>query len=155
MARLVIDEASWEAATPLRREEWRTLTTDLLRLGTPFGALLASEDDDVVLRPDPTGFHFIVGGNGGQTFTIGRGDLSRLIDEYIAVIRRLSDDSLQESQIEALDMAKKVVHDDAARRIGSLVPELSSDVELLRRTFSLLVALAIDTTRLERAHRHR
>jgi hypothetical protein len=51
-------------------------------------------------------------------------------------------------------MAKKVVHDKAARLLGEELAALAGEHEGYRRLFSLVVSLFVDTTRLPLTHRH-
>jgi uncharacterized protein (UPF0262 family) len=50
--------------------------------------------------------------------------------------------------MEALDMAKKVIHDRAGRVLKRELREVGVDLDTARRLFSLLLGLKVDTTRL-------
>ena len=147
-----VDEPNWEAASPTRRAEWRALIADLLRTDPPWpdraGSVLvvAADDDALHLRFE--------NGEVTEATVVPRAELRAVLDEYLGVIDRLAEEDLHPMRMEALDMAKRVVHDGGARRLGELLPDLSPSLEARRRLFSLVVALLADTTRRVRAHRH-
>lgn len=152
--RIRIDEALWERAAKNRRNEWLELLGDLARAEPkPWPA----RNGTVVLSCDETRFQFaFVELDGTQaTHEVPRAELSAFLTEYLGVIDRLGEDGLSMPRVEALDMAKRVVHDEAARRLGVLVPDLSDHLETRRRVFSVLVAIVVDTTAKPGAHRHR
>ena len=147
-----VGERLWTAATDLRRREWRALITDLAAGGALFTARAPS---GLVIDLDDHHLTLVFEVDGGDTrHQVPRAELAHVIDEYRGVIDRLGDDGNTVMRMEALDMAKKVVHDDGARRIGALLPDLSDEHETRRRFFSLVVALAVDTTKRAWAHRH-
>ena len=147
-----IDEDLWRAASPVRRAEWTTLIVDLLREESPWPAragstvVLACDDSTIVFRFD--------GGEAEGETAIARSELRALFDEYLGVIDKLAEEDLHPMRMEALDMAKRVVHDGGARRLGELVPELAENLDAKRRLFSLVVSVVVDTTRRPWAHRH-
>ena len=83
--------------------------------------------------------------------------LAEHLDEYVDIVRQIAreDASAGVLRLEALDMAKKVVHDRAGRMLKKACREMGVDLEGARRLFSLLVSLRIDTTRLVGIHGHR
>lgn len=153
---VLIADRLWKPAGPKRRQEWRTLITDLLSGEPPFpdGAattLILDCDDDLV--------SFVFEGDSESDdeegeLVVPRGDLKHLLDEYLRVIDQLGDDGLHPMRAEALDMAKRVVHDDGGRTLQTLLPQLSPSHDTCRRVFSLVVSLAVDTTKKAWAHRH-
>lgn len=147
-----IEERLWDEAGDLRRREWRALIADLAEADALFegrdAALLVIDLDDAHLKLH---FHAEIG---IHRVELPRHELAHVIDEYRGVIDRLGDEGNTVARMEALDMAKKVVHDDGARRLGALIPDLSPELETRRRFFSLLVSLAVDTTKRPWAHRH-
>ncbi len=147
-----VDEDLWRKASRTRRSEWTTLITDLLREDSPWPAragstLVLSADDDHVI------FRFEDGPKDDEAM-VPRTELRAVLDEYLAVIDRMGEDDLHPMRMEALDMAKRVVHDGGARRLGELLPELSESLDARRRLFSLVVSVVSDTTRRPWAHRH-
>lgn len=152
MIALRIDEALWDSASSTRRAEWRTLLAELAMRGPVF--------EDAAIEEACFGFdgeHFyvrLVRAPAPESIALPRTGLVALLNEYVEVIQRLDDDGLPMARLEALDMAKKVVHDEGAKAVGQLVPPLSSEHETRRRLFTLLVALYVDTTKHPSAHRH-
>lgn len=91
-----------------------------------------------------------------DTISIPLALLEPHVQEYLAIIRRLDEGAghRETSWVEAVDMAKKVVHDTAGRALAATVPVLSDDLEPYRRLFTLLLSLVVDTTRLVHARGH-
>ncbi|MEO8797476.1 MAG: UPF0262 family protein [Polyangiaceae bacterium] len=155
-AEVRIDEETWSAGTAFRKAEWRSACDDLLReteFHAPFSGsyVLATLDGDrVVLEALDDD------GRVAESFTVERASLAKPIAEYVAIIRRLDDKAKERdgTWFEAVDMAKKVVHDEAARVLRKTVPALSSDLGTLRKTFTLLLALFLDTTTMHHARGH-
>lgn len=156
VADLRFDEALWDKATALRRAEWRSTIDDVLHGGV-FGEplqgryLLVSHGDDslVIEALDEDGYV-------QHTVTVPRAPLAEPVREYLAIIRSM-DDGVRErdaSWFEAVDMAKKVVHDKAAAVLAREAPDLSSDKHTLRKLFTMLFALMVDTTLLAHARGH-
>lgn len=82
--------------------------------------------------------------------------LGELLDEYLGIVRKLSREDVHASafEVEALDMAKKVVHDRAGRMLRRALREFGLDLEAARRVFSVFVSLLVDTTRIAGVHGH-
>lgn len=145
-----IEERLWSSASPLRRQEWRTITTDIISGDPPWPS---REPCTLIAGHDDGHLHFVFTGStessrSDDALAIARADIVPLVSEYADLIKKLSGGDLHADHIEALDMAKRVVHDAGARRIGALLPDLSPSFETRRRFFSLVVSLTVDTTRL-------
>ncbi|WP_437733259.1 UPF0262 family protein [Sorangium sp. So ce1335] len=142
-----IEARLWSSASPLRRQEWRTITTDMVSGDPPWPS---REPCTLIAGHDEGHLHFIFSGGSrpDDALAVARADIAPLVSEYADLIKRLSGGDLQAAHIEALDMAKRVVHDAGARQIGALLPDLSPSFETRRRFFSLVVSLIVDTTRL-------
>lgn len=147
-----IDDALWGTANQARRREWQTLLADV-----PIAELWPDHTcRTVVVRCDETTFGFalyMVDGT-AERLELPRSEIEAVLTEYLGVISRLEDDGLTATRAEALDMAKRVVHDDAARKLGASIPHIGAGLRPCRKLFSLLVSLAADTTKLSAAHRH-
>jgi uncharacterized protein (UPF0262 family) len=156
LAEVSIDERMAREASDARRLEWVTLVRELVsacedtaredahtlritRLERAFGLALLDEAGEELA--------FV-----SVTFEA----LAEHMDEYVDIVRQISreDASLGVLRLEALDMAKKVVHDRAGRMLKKACREMKLDLEAGRRLFSLLVSLRIDTTRLVGIHGH-
>ena len=83
--------------------------------------------------------------------------LKGAIAEYVAIIAQLDGGGGHRATewFATLDMAKKVVHDRAAATLVTNGIGLSSERATLRRLFSLLFALRVDTSRMAHAKGHR
>jgi len=147
-----IHEATWAKSPKARRLEWRALLADLplpdLWPGRSVESMVVACDSDALLLDLSTGGE-------SQQIRVARGDFDLILSEYLGVIARLEEDGIPMARAEALDMAKRVVHDDAARRLGALIPELGTTHDARRKFFSLVVSLAVDTSKMGAAHRHR
>ncbi|NUP06070.1 MAG: hypothetical protein HOW73_08430 [Polyangiaceae bacterium] len=149
---IVVDESLWERANEARRREWRLLILDIpaseLWPNRSCSKMVVHFDDaDLEIR-----LH--IGGEAPEIITVPRATLQSLLDEYISVIHRLEEDGLHAARAEALDMAKRVVHDDGARKLAAAIPELGKTHDLRRKVFSFVVSLAVDTSKMAGAHRH-
>ncbi|MEO7111207.1 MAG: UPF0262 family protein [Polyangiaceae bacterium] len=156
LADLRIDEPTWESGTPLRRAEWKS-TCDDLRVECNFGDAVTNRHVLVSSKPAVVLFEVLDDeGFAVTTFEITQASLQTPITEYLVIIRRMDDNAQDRdaSWFEAVDMAKKVVHDRAARVLLSSVPELSSDLGTLRKIFTLVLSLFVDTTTLHHARGH-
>ncbi|WP_438025353.1 UPF0262 family protein [Sorangium sp. So ce233] len=142
-----IEERLWSSASPLRRQEWRTITTDMVSGEPPWPS---REPCTLIAGYDDRHLHFVFTGSSrsDDALAVARADIAPLVSEYADLIKKLSGGDFHAAHIEALDMAKRVVHDAGARRIGALLPDLSPSFATRRRFFSLVVSLTVDTTRL-------
>lgn len=147
-----IDETTWGRASATRRREWRSLILDIE--GKELWPERSCAKMIVQLGEDALEIRLYDGPAEPVEVTIAREPLESVLDEYLSVIDRLEEDGLTGARAEALDMAKRVVHDDAARKLAKLLPDLARTHECHRRFFSLVVSLAVDTSQKASAHRH-
>ena len=90
------------------------------------------------------------------TVTVPHDVLNDFIAEYVDTVRQMArGDRVGLARLEALDMAKKVVHDKAGRRLKQQLRPFQIDHPTARRFFTLLLCLRVDTTRLTGVHGHR
>ena len=150
-----MDEPLWVAASRARHDDWRTTIVDLLDdggLGQPHHHELrvGLAGTDVLLR---------LHGDGAEVeeYTVPSDSLAALIGEYLHVIGRMQDSEVSESssKMQALDMAKKVVHDNGARVLAAAAPNVASSHETYRRLFTLVLSVVVDVTALPGAKAHR
>ena len=151
------DETTWESATPVRRMEWRAAIEALVAEGR-----LAGRYDDAYLLVSPGKDAIVLDflDDDGEVRASERVSLTLLADvvrEYVDIIGRMdADSSIRDvTHLEALDMAKKVVHDKAARVLTTAHPDIGRDLGTYRRLFTLLLVTHIDTTALAHARGHR
>jgi hypothetical protein len=142
-----IHEDVWNNGSELQRAEWRTLIVDLIDEGSLFPGKAEMLEVSIGIR------HVSVVSL-RVTRTLWSPELDGHAREYLRTIRQLMEESPHSSRFEALDMDKKVVHDQAARALAALAPDVCDTHETYRRLFSLLVSLRVDTTKLPTAHGH-
>jgi hypothetical protein len=152
-----LDDATWASGTDARKLDWTVLLRELVEhgefaerlagrflLATPsedYVTIEALDDDGAVVYEERVAWESLKG----------------TIAEYIAIIDQL-DGSGRHRDTEwfaTLDMAKKVVHDRAAAALLESGFGASSEKATLRRLFSLLFALRVDTSRMRYASGHR
>lgn len=149
--RIRIDDALWSSAPKLRRDDWRVSIVDLTddaRLGDDDDHLLHVAFDAAALACTT----FDEAGAPRKTFEARAADLKPHVDEYLAIVRKMHGGVVD---FEAFDMAKKVVHDKAAKTLARAMPELAPDHETYRRLFSLFFSVIVDVTKLPEARAHR
>ncbi len=85
---------------------------------------------------------------------IALADLEKPLREYLKICADLIDldEGSGSPRLEALDMAKRLVHDDGGRAVMRLFRALRPDHATSRRLFTLILTLHVDTTRLVRPH---
>ena len=154
-----LDEDTWSAASEARRAEWKLTIAELLRRNVfVFPGVIDAWR--LKLVSSEQALHMEARAETGELLLqsdVPRDALTKHVKEYVDVVRRMAQDdgSLHPAQLEALDMGKKVVHDDAARVLARVLPELGADHETYRRLFTLVLALRVDTTKLTGVYGHR
>jgi uncharacterized protein (UPF0262 family) len=148
-----IDDALWDASPAERRADWRTTIVDLL----DDGGLVSAHTRLVVRSAGPDVHLALDGGAEPTTFAVEAASVRALISEYLHVIRRMQDEEVAESsaKMQALDMAKKVVHDKGGKALAAAAPGLAASHETYRRLFTLVVTVLVDVTALPGARAHR
>ena len=151
-----IDARLWESASPLRRDDWRTSIADLLD-----DAKLGNDDEHTLhVSLDDEGLALVTfDENGGPmaTHVLPAAQLDPHTKEYLTIIghMHLGDASESSARMQALDMAKKVVHDGGARTLAAQLPGFAPDHETYRRLFTLLLSVVVDVTQLPGMSAHR
>ncbi len=148
-----IEEVLWESAGAVRRDDWRVSIHGLTE-----EACLGDEDDHLlVVSHDGDSIALAMFDEDGAPRALHEIELAELrghLDEYLAIIARMHQ-SETSGALDALDMAKKVVHDAGARTLARALPEVARDHEGYRRLFSLVLSILIDVTKLPGAAAHR
>lgn len=150
-----IDESFWNAANDERRREWRLLIAELIEHHPNDGM----EDVRLTLVP---------GGGDGTSLALERLDgipsakavvpadaLAPHFRAYLDVCHQMMMliEGSHSARLEALDMAKRVTHDRAAKTLLEVCPSIVPDHDTARRLFSLLTSLEFDTSRMQGGHR--
>jgi uncharacterized protein (UPF0262 family) len=156
LTELLIDDATWSAGTTARRHEWRLAIDEILQEGR-FVLPEAAGEAKALVTLAPTDVRVDVRAPGGVSVvhrSLPLDQLRPLIDEYLAIIVDMSKlkQSANSPRLEALDIAKRITHDEAAETVMRLLGELEPDHATARRFFTLLVTLLHDTTRLVGPH---
>jgi uncharacterized protein (UPF0262 family) len=153
LADLRIDEATWSAGSGDRRHEWRLAIQEVLSEGTfesddgltgPFHGL-------VKLEPGRVRFEWADAVGGALAASeIPKNQIEPLVKEYMQTIVEMSKLGVGSNspRLEALDIAKRITHDEAGEVIESHLRGLRPDHPTSRRIFTLLVTLFHDTTKL-------
>ncbi len=151
-----IEETLWEAASSLRRDDWRISITDLVDEASLGGEedhlLVVSVSEEVVALAT-----FDAQGAPRELFEVSAARLRRHVEEYLTIINRMqkSEAGDASAHMHTLDMAKKVVHDAGARTLARELPDFARDHESYRRLFTLVLSVVIDVTTLPGAAAHR
>jgi uncharacterized protein (UPF0262 family) len=157
LGELLIDDATWSAGSTARRHEWRLAIQEILQEGH-FG-LETAEQARGLVTVGPTLVTVDVRAPGGLSVARRELPLSQLrplMTEYMETITEMSKvvTSANSPRLEALDIAKRITHDEAGELVGTLLGELKPDHGTSRRIFTLLVTLLHDTTKLVGPHVH-
>ncbi|MDB4944760.1 MAG: hypothetical protein JWP97_4294 [Labilithrix sp.] len=156
VADLRLDELTWARATEARRAEWKLLVLELLEDGD-FADEVAGRH--LLVTPTSSSVLFEALDEEGivtHAVSLDIALLAESIREYDDIIRRLdkSGQHHDTSWFQAVDMAKKVVHDRATGILSRAIGTVAADHATLRRLFSLLFSLRVDTSASRHAHGH-
>ncbi len=159
MARLEevrIDDRTWEDADEPRRHEYR------LAIGEMLGDQSLSFPEEarslhVTVGQQTTGLELRGADGSIASVEVPRHAIQQHVTEYVDIVRQLEKAQRfsGSASVEALDMAKKLAHDDAARTLLRICRPLGADHDTCRRIWTLLLALRVDTTRLTGVRGHR
>ncbi len=149
---LLIDDATWSAGSTARRHEWRLAIDEILQEGR-FAHPELPADARVMVTVAPTRVLVDVRSADGRMVShheLPLQILRPLMHEYIETITEMSKlgVSVNSPRLEALDIAKRITHDEAGEAVLGLLGALEPDHGTARRFFTLLVTLLHDTTRI-------
>ncbi len=156
LTELLIDDATWSAGSTARRHEWRLAINEILQEGR-FRLPESSSTARATVTLAPTRVLFDVRSDDGRLLAhheLPLETLRPLMAEYLETIVEMSKlvTSPNSPRLEALDIAKRLTHDEAGETVVTLLRGLDPDHATARRFFTLLVTLLHDTTRLVGAH---
>ena len=152
-----IDDRTWEDADEARRQEYRLAIQEMLEdeeLSFPEEAVKL----DVTVNEQATVLRLCdAESNEVGCVEVPSHSLKKHITEYVDVVRQLERAMRGggSTSVEALDMAKKLAHDDAGRTLQRHCRSLGCDHDTARRLWTLILTLRVDTTRLTGVRAHR
>ena len=149
---LRIAEETWSAGTPARKSEWRLAVGEVVQEGEfeleggvpgPYTAHLALDEEAARLT-------VISGETRVAEETLPLLEIKPLADEYMQVCEEMGKlgEGANSPKLEALDIAKRLVHDEAGETVRARLRATRPDLATARRLFTLIVTLLYDTTRL-------
>ena len=148
---ILLDDATWEASGELRRTEWLGAIADLVaehHFDLPGDGPLRLQITD---KPEHLTLDLV--DEAGRTVAQARlptQAIAESIREYLDTCREMMNLGVGDNspRLEALDIAKRLIHDESAELLQRLCRVLHPDHPTARRLFTLLVTLRHDTTRL-------
>lgn len=150
-----IDETLWNSSADDRRREWRLLIAELIEHYPPDG--LGNARLSVRPRDDEGTILLLESQSGAPTTEVllPTEALAPHFRSYLDVCHQMTmlNEGSHSARLEALDMAKRVMHDRAAKSLLDLCGSILPDLGTARRFFSLLTSLAFDTSRICGGHR--
>jgi len=152
LTELLIDDATWSAGSTARRHEWRLAINEILTEGR-FALPEGLAEGRAIVTLAPTRVLFDVRAEDGRVVShheLPLAELRPLMSEYLETIVEMSKlaTSANSPRLEALDIAKRIIHDEVGETVVVLLGALKPDHPTARRFFTLLVTLLHDTTRL-------
>ena len=151
LAEVLIDDATWEALGPERRGDL-AVDVEALIAESRFdvGAhgllrlLVTFDRERLVVGLSQLDGHIVV-----QTL-VPLASLEPVMREYLACCRRLAagPPGRDADDLEALDIGKRLIHDEGADRLARLCGLLHPDHQTARKLFSIVVALRHDAPNL-------
>jgi uncharacterized protein (UPF0262 family) len=164
LVELRLDDKTWQSGTPTRRAEWRLCIDEVLSEGV-FGEGTAGDAAEVprgqrgliTVLPTAVEIQLKAASPDESVLALHRipvAQLRPLMQEYMETIQQMArlPHGQNSPQLEALDIAKRITHDEAGELVGSLLPSLRPSHGTARRLFTLLVTIFHDTTRIAVAH---
>ena len=147
LASVAIDDSALPPPTPEIEQERRVAIFDLLednafalpdgRAPGPYDLLLAIRDGRLV-------FDLASGGNKAAEFHLSLGPFRQVVKDYFGICEAYFSavKTMPPSQIEAIDMARRGIHDEGARvLLERLEGKAEVDRDTARRLFTLICVL--------------
>jgi uncharacterized protein (UPF0262 family) len=157
---VLIDDVTWGCATRIRRAEWLQQITELSE-ESRFDVLYQAGDAPVsalraYITVEPTSlrvvFHDERGDERGH-IELSRGVIGPVFREYFSLLSAISTmgAGAYSPQVEALDIARRLMHNDAADLVIRHATRVVPDHRTARHLFTLFLLVTHDTTRLHTA----
>lgn len=157
LTEVYIDDVTWGCATRARRAEWQQTMTELVADSRCEQVLTLGEAPAQALRAyvtvEPTAlrvaFHDERGDERGL-IELSRGVIAPVFREYFSLLTAISSLGIgaYSPQVEALDIARKLMHNDAADLIIRHATRIVPDHRTARHLFTLFLLVTHDTTKL-------
>jgi uncharacterized protein (UPF0262 family) len=151
LSELRLDDATWSAGSAARKSEWRVAIAEVVQEGRfesphdgkPSARLTVGRARTTLTLHD--GEDRLL-----SSHELPIGELTSLMDEYMQICAEMGKLNLggRSPRLEALDIAKRITHDEAGELVRSSLRGLKPDHGTARRLFTLLVTLFHDTTEL-------
>jgi uncharacterized protein (UPF0262 family) len=158
LTEVYIDDVTWGCATRARRAEWQQTMTELVADSRCEQVLSPGEAPAQALRAyvtvEPTAlrvaFHDERGDERGL-IELSRGVIAPVFREYFSLLTAISSLGIgaYSPQVEALDIARKLMHNDAADLIIRHATRIVPDHRTARHLFTLFLLVTHDTTKLQ------
>jgi uncharacterized protein (UPF0262 family) len=149
---LRLDEATWSAGSGARKNEWRVAIAEVVQEGRFEAASDGKYEALLTLAGDRARLECAgdVASHPLAPLDLPIRELKPLMDEYMQICAEMSKlgVSANSPRLEALDIAKRITHDEAGESLRAAMRALKPDHATARRLFTLLVTLYHDTTRL-------
>lgn len=160
LVELRLDEQTWQSGTPTRQAEWRLCVDEILSEGLfgEGGGEPVPRGQKGLLTVLPTAIELkLTDGASGRPDVVHRipiQSLRPLMTDYMDTIRQMArlPHGTNSPQLEALDIAKRITHDEAGELVQTFLPSLRPSHGTARRLFTLLVTVFHDTTHIAVAH---
>lgn len=151
---VTVDPALLVNAPAARRAEWELAALEVL---DEHELTLPDADFRLVVElsgPGTTLRFFRLTGDQTLSYFLPTEALSPHVKEYTQICRRMTnlDEGADSPNLEVLDMAKKLAHDDGGRTVARALSPLRVDLATGRRIFTLLFTIYVDTTTLRAFH---
>jgi uncharacterized protein (UPF0262 family) len=158
LTEVYIDDVTWGCATRARRAEWQQTMTELVADSRCEQVLSPGEAPAQALRAYVTveatalrvAFHDERGDERGL-IELSRGVIAPVFREYFSLLTAISSLGIgaYSPQVEALDIARKLMHNDAADLIIRHATRIVPDHRTARHLFTLFLLVTHDTTKLQ------
>jgi uncharacterized protein (UPF0262 family) len=153
---IIVDDVTWRCATRPRRAEWLMAIEELVASA----AFAIDRKDSSETASSLHGRVSVEPGSIAVTLRddagteVGRLQLDRpvigpVLREYLRILKAIEGSGLSETSphFEALDIARRLIHDDAAGLVQRYFSGVHPDQETARQLFSLMVMLTHDMSR--------
>lgn len=153
---LFVDDVTWGCATRARRADWLQAIADLqedsqLEVGFAHPPAPQSLRAYITVGANAirVAFHDDRGDERGR-IELSRGVIAPIFREYMSLLQAISTlgETAYSPQVEALDIARRLMHNDAADLVIRHADGVIPDHRTARRLFTLFVLLTHDTTKL-------